>query len=1020
MCYSLNVLCEAMESKIYKNGIGSVLPQLLAQIKQYAAGDFSESLPEMDLQGEYQEMYETLRTLVDDFRKKIDSSEAHLREVIRETEKVGQNNHQLKSQVSDLEKQVKQEQDKHAQLEANLKKNSHLLSETEHIAGIGSWEWNIAEGRIYLSPEWQRIHGVDAESLAMDDLIPVAHPDDIPAINKAFEASLKEGKPYDIRHRIIRPNDGTVRLIKSYGEMRFSEKGEPERMLGTARDITEQQQREQAIRSEKDKAQMYLDTAEVLFVALNADGNVTMVNRKGCDILGHPCEDIIGCNWFDTCLPGRIRPAIKDVFEKLMKGQFQPDKHFEHEVICKDGEERIISWSNAILRDETGAITGTLSSGSDITEERKARQKLSEREEELSKITDNMPALISYVDAEGYFRFVNREFERWFDMTRDKIVGMHYKELVGKDSYERIRKYIDSALDGETVEYEMFMPYPYGISRWVRKMYVPKTTEKGEGDGFFALVTDISELKKTQSEREKLLKNLRERVKELKCIFSVVSAIRKQDSLKDIFREVVRLIPAGWQYPEITRARVTFDGREYVSRPFDKSPWKLESSIIVNEIKRGDVEVYYTIEKPAEDTGPFIKEEKSLLDNIARNISEAVESREAEETLRWNEQFLSDITANVPGMIFQYEINKEGEEVFNYVSEGVNDLLGVEASDIMKNSRVLWDTYLDEYIPDIVQKIRESKEKGTPWYMEYQVKTTDRGKVKWVEGYGVPKSLPGGSTIWYGWLRDVSERKFAEEENKRLIRELNTKRKELEHVLYATSHDLRSPLVNVQGFNQELQISLTELQQVMNIPDVPEKVRNMCNEIVRNDITESINFIASSTTKMDDLLSGLLTLSRLGRQEVKKTRLDMNKIIKEVTKEFQFQIKEQKIKVEVSKMPDCYGDPKLINRVFSNLLGNAIKFLRPGMQGIIKVFGVKEANYARYYVADNGIGMNPDYKKKIFEIFNKLDPATEGRGLGLTIVKQILERHGGNISVEAEEGKGACFTISLPVNNQEQ
>ncbi len=141
-------------------------------------------------------------------------------------------------------------------------------------------------------------------------------------------------------------------------------------------DITERRMTEEALRKERDKAQEYLDIAGVMIVVINADQKVSLVNKKSCEILGYKEQEIIGKNWFSSFIPERIRDYVKASFEKLMAGKIEPVEFFENPVLTLNGEERMIAWHNTVLRDDAGSITGTLSSGEDITERKKAEEAL--------------------------------------------------------------------------------------------------------------------------------------------------------------------------------------------------------------------------------------------------------------------------------------------------------------------------------------------------------------------------------------------------------------------------------------------------------------------------------------------------------------------------------------------------------------------------------------------------------------------------------------------------------------------
>ena len=151
-----------------------------------------------------------------------------------------------------------------------------------------------------------------------------------------------------------------------------------------ARDITDRKQAHAAIRQERDRAQQYLDIADVILLALDLQGRITLINRKGCSTLGWEEHELLGRNWMDTCLPVRIRDRLRTAFHNLIGGDFS---HVENPVLTKSGEERIIAWRNRLLRDGEGRVTGTLSSGEDITERKRAQDALQESEARLRLAT---------------------------------------------------------------------------------------------------------------------------------------------------------------------------------------------------------------------------------------------------------------------------------------------------------------------------------------------------------------------------------------------------------------------------------------------------------------------------------------------------------------------------------------------------------------------------------------------------------------------------------------------------------
>jgi len=245
--------------------------------------------------------------------------------------------------------------------------------------------------------------------------------------------------------------------------------------------------------------------------------------------------------------------------------------------------------------------------------------------------------------------------------------------------------------------------------------------------------------------------------------------------------------------------------------------------------------------------------------------------------------------------------------------------------------------------------------------------------------------------------RDITERKKTEHEREQLLQELADKNAELEQFTYTVSHDLKAPIITIKGF---LGLLSEDVQS--------GNARRLEADIAR---------ISEAATQMHNLLNNLLELSRIGRIMNEPEAVDCNQLIDEAQKILTGRLKERKINLHVNgKLPMVKGDHQRLLEIFQNLIDNAAKFMGDQSQPVIEV-GQRSSpsnDFVTLYVRDNGIGIPAQQHERIFGLFNRLDPSIEGTGVGLALVKRIIDFHGGRIWVESEAGAGSTFYFTLP------
>lgn len=245
---------------------------------------------------------------------------------------------------------------------------------------------------------------------------------------------------------------------------------------------------------------------------------------------------------------------------------------------------------------------------------------------------------------------------------------------------------------------------------------------------------------------------------------------------------------------------------------------------------------------------------------------------------------------------------------------------------------------------------------------------------------------------------------------------LAQKNEEIEAFVYIVSHDLRAPLVNLQGFASELGRSCDALEKFLRIVALPPADASRIQSILQEDIPAALRFISASTNKFERLIDALLLLSRTGKQELHFEEVDVRKVIDVTLLSLRKSIQSADATIEVDTLPSAIGDVTGIGQVFANLISNALKYVYPGRAAQIRIGGQIENGMAHYWVADNGAGIAESSQPRLFNVFQRFHPhLASGEGMGLAIVKRVVERHRGKVWAESAEGVGTTFHVHLPV-----
>jgi PAS domain S-box-containing protein len=395
---------------------------------------------------------------------------------------------------------------------------------------------------------------------------------------------------------------------------------------------------------------------------------------------------------------------------------------------------------------------------------------------------------------------------------------------------------------------------------------------------------------------------------------------------------------------------------------------------------------------------------------LIRIVRYAIERKQAEAALRKSEKQASAALEAARAFSFSYDIMEDSLSWGGAITEITG--FSVEEFKTITLSR------LTEMVhPEDQDQVRASLQDGIGGmervHAEFQFQTR-KGYIN-LAMIGITEKADGRPIRLVGLMQDITDEIKRDAELQRLNVALEEKNQEMQQLFHITSHDLRSPLANIKGFSEDLEYFLKDMKKVLATEEIPVETKEKIEFIINEDITTSLQYITNAIAKMDNLIIGLLRIARLGTTELTITDLNMVRMFRNISDTFAYELKEKGIKLDIGDVLDCRGDERQINQVFSNIIGNAIKYHDPEKSGNIVVRGKREKERVIYSIQDNGIGIAKEHQEKVFGLFQRIDKkATQGDGLGLTAVQRILSRHDGKIWLESELGIGSTFYISLP------
>lgn len=482
---------------------------------------------------------------------------------------------------------------------------------------------------------------------------------------------------------------------------------------------------------------------------------------------------------------------------------------------------------------------------------------------------------------------------------------------------------------------------------------------------------------------------LGERVKELSTIF-IVNEILKDDTqpAEDVFQKIVRVLPHGWQYPDVCEARIVFDGEEFTTHGYIDVPDKQSAGFSLQDGRSGLIEIVYTQKKPIEDEGVFLTEERKLINTIAETIQVFFDKKATQDGLQKSEANLRSIFDNtqIGYMLMDKDMNIVS--LNHTMTEGYLQYAG--------NRCKAGDNFIDRLPADK----RDSRRKiftdiiSAKQAFEYETSYTKNGITNYFVVSIVPviadEEVIGLCMASY----DITTRKQMELERQQIINDLVQRNKDLEQFAHILSHNVRAPLATLLGLTDMLQ-----------------------NDISTAESTAINNGIKESAGHLDIIIKDLNRILDVKR-DLSEVRSEI--VLQDVVEEIKHMLvtiikdKEAQIVYDFTAASKLVSVRSFIHSILYNLISNALKYTANGIMP--QVFIVSEVKHNKLYiiVKDNGMGIDLNkHGEHLFGLYKRFHPDVEGRGLGLFMVKTQVESINGHIEVHSEPDKGTTFKVSF-------
>ncbi|HEY0744821.1 MAG TPA: ATP-binding protein [Chryseosolibacter sp.] len=738
---------------------------------------------------------------------------------------------------------------------------------------------------------------------------------------------------------------------------------------------------------------------------------VEVANNRLLEMWGKTYEEVIEKSVLD------IFPELVDQgFGEILSNVFKTGKPFLANEIpvtfFRYGKsvKVIMNLLYEPFRNENNEIEGIVAVGTDVTEQVEARNRVAEAELKFRTIIEQTPSpLCIFKGKDLVLEVANGPALAVWQATPD-VIGKRLADIVPEMSSQVFIRLMQDVYQNGTHRYGFEAPAFFIRENGEREdkffnfNYVPYRDGDGTITGVLVLATDVTE---QVIAKKKLIEN-EERLTIATDILGL--GTWEYDPVKKTILSSPKTIEIfGFKQG----SNILLEDAISMISPEDKQRVLAAIQWALNPESKGKYDIEYSVisahngqQRIVRAAGQAFFDSDNVPTRFIGSIIDITERKNAENEIRASEERFRLLATTIPQIVWTADANGKTD----YLNEQWEIFTGQSVADGVDGFANLIHP---EDAPVIIEKWKTAVKTGQAWESEYRLRNTRTNQYRWLFGKCVPLKDENGNVLkWIGSASDIHE--FKEQSNwleqqvqertkalKELNQSLKISNEDLQQFAHVASHDLKEPIRKIKTFGNRL---LDDYQHLL-----PEKGNSFLTKIL------------SATERMYAMVEGVLSYSTLSASDQPTSPVDLNEVISNIQNDLEVLILEKKATIRYEQLPTIEGAPVLLYQLFYNLINNSIKFSRENVPAVITISSttakIEGNNFAKIIVADNGIGFEDEQAEKIFTTFTRLNSKDryEGTGLGLALCKKIVQRHSGFITAHGERGKGAEFTILLPI-----